>query len=158
MKRTTRAAAPHSLPSRFSSPLSAPRASKLPAPASEPLVTLNDAPVAVRHHNQIAAAFHPELDDDNRLYEAFLAAFEARLLNQPIDGARAARRPQPFHKRLVHQPIERAGLIVAFDLPNASIRIRELTGAGASSKKSTMSHSTVPGAQHMNGMEATCFV
>ena len=36
MKRTTRAAAPHSLPSRFSSPLSAPRASKLPAPASSP--------------------------------------------------------------------------------------------------------------------------
>lgn len=42
-------------------------------PGVEPLVTLNDAPVAVRHHNQIAAAFHPELDDDNRLYEAFLA-------------------------------------------------------------------------------------
>ena len=73
MKRTTRAAAPHSLPSRFSSPLSAPRASKLLGPGVEPLVTLNDAPVAVRHHNQIAAAFHPELDDDNRLYEAFLA-------------------------------------------------------------------------------------
>ena len=42
-------------------------------PGVEPLVTLNDAPVAVRHRNQIAAAFHPELDDDNRLYEAFLA-------------------------------------------------------------------------------------
>lgn len=42
-------------------------------PGVEPLVTLNDAPVAVRHHNQIAGAFHPELDDDNRLYEAFLA-------------------------------------------------------------------------------------
>ena len=42
-------------------------------PGVEPLVTLNDVPVAVRHHNQIAAAFHPELDDDNRLYEAFLA-------------------------------------------------------------------------------------
>ena len=37
------------------------------------LVTLNAAPVAVRHRNQIAAAFHPELDDDNRLYEALLA-------------------------------------------------------------------------------------
>ena len=39
----------------------------------EPLVTLNDAPVAVRYRNQIAAAFHPELDDDHRLYEALLA-------------------------------------------------------------------------------------
>ena len=44
-----------------------------PGPGVEPLVTLNDAPVAVRHRNQIAAAFHPELDDDNRLYEALLA-------------------------------------------------------------------------------------
>lgn len=39
----------------------------------QPLVTLNGAPVAVRHRNQIAAAFHPELDPDNRLYKAFLA-------------------------------------------------------------------------------------
>lgn len=69
-RRTTRATAPHSLPSRFPSPSFAPRASKLPAPGVEPLVTLNDAPVAVRHRNQIAAAFHPELDDDNRLYRA----------------------------------------------------------------------------------------
>lgn len=38
----------------------------------EPLVTLGDTPVAVRYRNQIAAAFHPELDDDNRLYETFL--------------------------------------------------------------------------------------
>lgn len=42
-------------------------------PDVEPLVTLNGTPVAVRHRNQIAAAFHPELDPDNRLYEAFLA-------------------------------------------------------------------------------------
>lgn len=48
--------------------------------AVEHLVTLDGTPVAVRHRNQIAAAFHPELDDDNRLYEAFLnlvAAFRA---------------------------------------------------------------------------------
>ena len=56
-------------------PLTFIRAPRIEALGSgvEPLVTLNDAPVAVRHHNQIAAAFHPELDDDNRLYEAFLA-------------------------------------------------------------------------------------
>lgn len=46
-------------------------------PAVEPLVTLNDTPVAVRHRNQIAAAFHPELDSDNRLYEAFLKPLKA---------------------------------------------------------------------------------
>lgn len=40
-------------------------------PAVEPLVTLDGTPVAVRHRNQIAAAFHPELDPDNRFYEAF---------------------------------------------------------------------------------------
>ena len=56
-------------------PLTFIRAPRIEAlgPDVEPLVTLNDAPVAVRHHNQIAGAFHPELDDDNRLYEAFLA-------------------------------------------------------------------------------------
>ena len=56
-------------------PLTFIRAPRIEALGSdvEPLVTLNDAPVAVRHHNQIAGAFHPELDDDNRLYEAFLA-------------------------------------------------------------------------------------
>lgn len=41
-------------------------------PDAEPLVTLSGTPVAVRHRRQIAAAFHPELDPDNRLYEAFL--------------------------------------------------------------------------------------
>lgn len=56
-------------------PLTFIRAPRIEAldPGVEPLVTLNDTPVAVRHHNQIAAAFHPELDPDNRLYEAFLA-------------------------------------------------------------------------------------
>ena len=56
-------------------PLTFIRAPRIEAtgPGVEPLVTLNDAPVAVRHRNQIAAAFHPELDDDNRLYEALLA-------------------------------------------------------------------------------------
>ena len=41
-------------------------------PDAEPLVTLSGTTVAVRHRRQIAAAFHPELDPDNRLYEAFL--------------------------------------------------------------------------------------
>lgn len=56
-------------------PLTFIRAPRIEAtgPGVEPLVTLDDAPVAVRHRNQIAAAFHPELDDDNRLYEALLA-------------------------------------------------------------------------------------
>ena len=56
-------------------PLTFIRAPRIEAlgPGVEGLVTLNDAPVAVRHRNQIAAAFHPELDDDNRLYEALLA-------------------------------------------------------------------------------------
>ena len=56
-------------------PLTFIRAPRIEALGSgvEPLVTLNDAPVAVRYRNQIAAAFHPELDDDNRLYEALLA-------------------------------------------------------------------------------------
>ena len=56
-------------------PLTFIRAPRIEAldPGVEPLVTLNDTPVAVRHHNQIVAAFHPELDPDNRLYEAFLA-------------------------------------------------------------------------------------
>lgn len=56
-------------------PLTFIRAPRIEAlgPDVEPLVTLGDTPVAVRHHNQIAAAFHPELDPDNRLYEAFLA-------------------------------------------------------------------------------------
>ena len=55
-------------------PLTFIRAPRIEAtgPSVEPLVTLNDAPVAVRHRNQIAAAFHPELDEDTRLHELFL--------------------------------------------------------------------------------------
>lgn len=41
-------------------------------PAVQTLVTYQDAPVAVRYRNQIGAAFHPELDADNRLYRLFL--------------------------------------------------------------------------------------
>lgn len=41
-------------------------------PAVQALVTYQDAPVAVRYRNQIGAAFHPELDADNRLYRLFL--------------------------------------------------------------------------------------
>ncbi|MEC4185284.1 pyridoxal 5'-phosphate synthase glutaminase subunit PdxT [Adlercreutzia sp. R21] len=56
-------------------PLTFIRAPRIEAvgPSITPLVTLNGTPVAVRHRNQIAAAFHPELDSDNRLYETFLA-------------------------------------------------------------------------------------
>ncbi|WP_304426003.1 pyridoxal 5'-phosphate synthase glutaminase subunit PdxT [uncultured Adlercreutzia sp.] len=39
---------------------------------TEPLVTLDGRPVAVRHGNQIGAAFHPELDADDTLYRLFL--------------------------------------------------------------------------------------
>lgn len=55
-------------------PLTFIRAPRIEAlgPGVEPLATLNGIPAAVRHHNQIAAAFHPELDDDDHLYEAFL--------------------------------------------------------------------------------------
>lgn len=64
--RTALAAAP--IPLTF---IRAPRI-EATGPGVQPLVTLNDTPVAVRYRNQIAAAFHPELDDDNRLYDAFL--------------------------------------------------------------------------------------
>ena len=68
--RTALAAAP--------SPLTFLRAPRIEAtgPGVQPLVTLNDTPVAVRYRNQIAVAFHPELDDDNRLYDAFLGLTE----------------------------------------------------------------------------------
>lgn len=42
-------------------------------PAVQTLVTYGDAPVAVRYRNQIGAAFHPELDADNQLYQLFLS-------------------------------------------------------------------------------------
>lgn len=36
------------------------------------LVALNGEPVAVRYKNQIGCCFHPELNEDNHLYELFL--------------------------------------------------------------------------------------
>lgn len=68
--RTALAAAP--IPLTF---IRAPRI-EATGPGVQPLVTLNDTPVAVRYRNQIAVAFHPELDDDNRLYDAFLGLTE----------------------------------------------------------------------------------
>ena len=38
----------------------------------ETLIALDGEPVAVRCKNQIGCCFHPELNDDNRLYELFL--------------------------------------------------------------------------------------
>lgn len=43
------------------------------APNVEPLVALKGEPVAVRFRNQIGCCFHPELDQDDRLYQLFLA-------------------------------------------------------------------------------------
>ncbi|WP_302963786.1 pyridoxal 5'-phosphate synthase glutaminase subunit PdxT [uncultured Adlercreutzia sp.] len=42
-----------------------------------PLVTYEGHPVAVRSGNQIGAAFHPELDDDDRLFHLFLDLVKA---------------------------------------------------------------------------------
>jgi 5'-phosphate synthase pdxT subunit len=39
----------------------------------EILATLGDEPVAVRSGSIMAATFHPELTDDDRLHEVFLA-------------------------------------------------------------------------------------
>lgn len=39
----------------------------------ETLVVLNGEPVAVRYDKQIACTFHPELDDDDSIYELFLS-------------------------------------------------------------------------------------
>ncbi|MEE0705958.1 MAG: pyridoxal 5'-phosphate synthase glutaminase subunit PdxT [Adlercreutzia sp.] len=41
--------------------------------AVQTLVAYGGVPVAVRYQNQIGAAFHPELDADNRLYRLFLS-------------------------------------------------------------------------------------
>ncbi|WP_418980180.1 pyridoxal 5'-phosphate synthase glutaminase subunit PdxT [Adlercreutzia equolifaciens] len=65
---TRTALAPDPIPLTF---IRAPRIEALGLDV-EPLVTLSGTPVAVRHRKQIAAAFHPELDPDNRLYEMFL--------------------------------------------------------------------------------------
>ncbi|MCI8468993.1 MAG: pyridoxal 5'-phosphate synthase glutaminase subunit PdxT [Eggerthellaceae bacterium] len=55
-------------------PLTFIRAPRITAmgPAVHPLVTLDGQPVAVQQGAQVAAAFHPELDDDDRLYRRFL--------------------------------------------------------------------------------------
>jgi 5'-phosphate synthase pdxT subunit len=49
----------------------------------EVLATIEDMPVAARDDTVIVAAFHPELSDDPRLHELFLARVQAR-----NDGAR----------------------------------------------------------------------
>ena len=41
-------------------------------PGVEVLATVNNAIVAVRFENQIALAFHPELDESNNIHQAFL--------------------------------------------------------------------------------------
>lgn len=41
-------------------------------PEVEVLASSGDTPVAVRYGNQIACAFHPELDDDPRIHRMFL--------------------------------------------------------------------------------------
>lgn len=41
-------------------------------PGVRPLVTLGDQPVAVQYGSQIGAAFHPELDEDERIYRRLL--------------------------------------------------------------------------------------
>lgn len=43
------------------------------APEVETLVQLNGEPVAVRHRNQIACCFHPELDADNSICQLLLS-------------------------------------------------------------------------------------
>ena len=49
----------------------APRIERL-GPGARPLVTLGGQVVAVQQDAQLAAAFHPELDGDDRLYRRFL--------------------------------------------------------------------------------------
>lgn len=43
----------------------------------ETLVSVDEAPVAVRFGNQIGITFHPELDEDNTLYQLFLGLIDA---------------------------------------------------------------------------------
>ncbi len=61
-------AAPVPVPLTF---IRAPRIERL-GPGAWPLVTLDGQVVAVQQDAQIAAAFHPELDGDDRLYRRFL--------------------------------------------------------------------------------------
>lgn len=42
-------------------------------PGTQTIAVVDDRVVAVRHENQLACAFHPELDPDTRIHEAFLA-------------------------------------------------------------------------------------
>lgn len=49
----------------------APRIERL-GPGVQPLVTLDGQPVAVQYGSQIGAAFHPELDEDERIYRRLL--------------------------------------------------------------------------------------
>lgn len=42
-------------------------------PSAQVLARVNDQVVGVRQGNQIAIAFHPELDDDTRIHELFLS-------------------------------------------------------------------------------------
>lgn len=61
-------------PEPFTAPFTFIRAPFVTEAASDVkvLATVNDAIVAVRFGNQIALAFHPELDDSNRIHQAFL--------------------------------------------------------------------------------------
>jgi len=43
----------------------------------ETLVSVDEAPVAVRFGNQIGITFHPELDEDDTLYQLFLGLIDA---------------------------------------------------------------------------------
>lgn len=42
-------------------------------PGVDVLATVDDRIVGVRYENQLAVAFHPELDDDSRIHELFLS-------------------------------------------------------------------------------------
>ena len=70
-------------------PLSFIRAPKIVAhgPDVEPLVVLDDTPVAVRQANIVASAFHPELDGNSTVHQFFLS-----LCKQASAANRTARR------------------------------------------------------------------
>lgn len=44
----------------------------------EVLATVEDKIVAVKYKNQLALAFHPELDENDEIHKAFLAMCENR--------------------------------------------------------------------------------
>ncbi|WP_251178289.1 pyridoxal 5'-phosphate synthase glutaminase subunit PdxT [Adlercreutzia agrestimuris] len=71
-------AAENSLPAHTQKiPLVCIRAPRITALSSEvqPLIMLNDEPVAVQYNNQIGCTFHPELTDDDTIYRLFLKCF-----------------------------------------------------------------------------------